>query len=137
MIVWRPAGRGPVATTQDLRIGAAQLFQLIPTTAHYNRSLVLTIEQGRSYREYADDLGQVGSLDALEQLEAAQRMTTFEVSQLGKLEEKHGFAYGAFLGICYSLIARSAFSLAMNSMPGSANALLSAKPTEKAPTGRA
>ncbi|HEX9732192.1 MAG TPA: AAA family ATPase, partial [Thermoanaerobaculia bacterium] len=99
----------PVADVSEVRYGAAQLYRLLPSTGQYYRALLLAIERGMSYRAYADSLNEDGNLDAMDELEAARRVTQFEVDQLAELEAKHGFAYGAFLEIYYPVIARAAF----------------------------
>jgi tetratricopeptide (TPR) repeat protein len=108
--VWFSGRRPPgEISIHEVAVGAMQLFRAVQSTAQYKRALILAPDRGMTYRAYADALTEGGNLDALEQLEAAQRMLAFEVHQLAALEAKHGFAYRVFLKIYYPLIARAAF----------------------------
>ena len=93
----------------DVQPGAEELFHLTRLTAHYTRSLIIAVAQGKSYREYANELRDAGSFVALEQRNATQKMIDFDLRQLGSMEDKHGFAYTRFLKICFSLIAHVNF----------------------------
>ncbi len=106
--VWA-SGRHADVPLPEVGFGALQLFRVVQTTAQFKRALILALDRGMTFRAYAEALNERGSLDAMEQLEAAQRMLAFEVQQLAALESKHGFAYRALLDIYYPLIARAAF----------------------------
>ncbi|HEX9732648.1 MAG TPA: AAA family ATPase, partial [Thermoanaerobaculia bacterium] len=108
-LVWGSNARDAPADVSEVGSGAAQLYRLLQSTGQLKRAMLLAVDRGMSYREYADSLNEDGSLDAMDSLEAARRTTAFEVRQLAALEAKHGFSYGAFLKVCYPVIARAAY----------------------------
>jgi hypothetical protein len=103
------SGRDVPVDVSEVIVGASQLYRLLQSTGQFKRAMLLAVERGMSYREYADSLNEGGSLDAMDELDAARRTTAFEVRQLAALEPKHGFSYGAFLKVYYPVIARAAY----------------------------
>ncbi|MBF0370466.1 MAG: hypothetical protein HQL52_13515, partial [Magnetococcales bacterium] len=99
----------PDEPVEELLMGAERIFQFVRgSTALYKRALFLAAENGMGFRELAERLETDGDLDQQSIHELAVAMARFEVEQLKELESRHGFAYRHFMGLCYSLMTRTA-----------------------------
>ncbi|MEW5734056.1 MAG: AAA family ATPase [Thermodesulfobacteriota bacterium] len=94
--------------SQDIKLGADRIFRHVRgLTALYKRALLLAVEQGISFAEYANRMESRGDLERMGAEELAEKLTQLDAAQLSLLETKHGFAYGRFLGGYFALINRA------------------------------
>ncbi len=78
-------------------------------TGIYRRSLILALEAGLSFTDYALSIGKLGSMDTINYFEFTQKLMAKEIECLDKSAGKYGFNFRSFLESCYSLIDRVAY----------------------------
>ena len=74
---------------------------------HFKRGVRLAIERGWSIRQYAEELGSDGSIEAIQQKDHAVALFRSEMRVLQGLSPKYGFDFGAFLGSYWRLMLRA------------------------------